>query len=162
MTNFDPGGFLLLLTVIPSVVAGAVSITVAGLAARFGYGEYESNVVVILGALVAAWIGAAFAISTSMLLILAVTLAMVGAYAATRSVTAASIGWVVGVLLLFAAFAVASSLGIYRGVDQTGTPQGLVAQYLPAFYAVGLFVCGAIGGKAVQSTGPLLEHLRDR
>lgn len=162
MTNFDPGGFLLLLTVIPSVVAGAVSITLAGLAARFGYGEYESNVVVILGALIAAWIGAAFAISTSMLLILAVMLAMIGAYAATRSVTAASIGWVVGVLLLFVAFAVASSLGVYRGVDPTGTPQGLVSQYLPAFYAAGLFVCGAIGGKAVQLTGPLLDHLGDR
>lgn len=56
----------------------------------------------------------------------------------------------VGVVLLFAAFIGLSALGVYRGVDRAGMPQGLIAQHLLAFYTVGLFVFGAVGGTAVQ------------
>lgn len=149
MTNFDPGGFLLLLTVIPAVVAGAVSITLAHIAVRLGYGEYETNVAVLLAVLIAAWIVAALVISTSLLQILAVVLAMGGAFAVTRSISVSSYGWVLGVLLLFAAFTVLSVAGVYRGVDQTGRPQGIIAEHLVLFYYSGLLVFGAIGGKVV-------------
>jgi hypothetical protein len=87
VTNFDPGGLLLLLTVIPSAVAGVVSVGVAHLAARLGYGEYDSNVAIVLGVLAAAWVVASLLVSTEMVQILAVGLAMVGAFAVTRSVT---------------------------------------------------------------------------
>lgn len=150
MTNFDPGGLLMLLTVIPAVVAGAVSISGAHLLTRLGYGEYETTVAVILGILIVVWIGASLLITTSMLTILAVTLAMAGAFIVTRNITAASYGWVLGVVLLFAAFTAVSILGIYKGVDQTGRPQGLIAQHFYIFYAVGLFAFGAVCGKAVQ------------
>lgn len=160
MTNFDPAGFLLLLTVIPSVVAGAVSISLAHLSARLGYGEYETNVAVVLGVLVVAWIAASLAVSTAMLQILAVTLAMVGAYAVTRSVTSASYGWVVGVVALFAAFAALSALGVYQGVDQSGRPQGVIARNLPAFYFGGLLVFGAVGGAAVHGVRARLHSFR--
>ena len=150
MTNFDPGCFLMLLAVIPAVVAGAVPIAVAQVAARLGYGKYETNVTAILAVMIVGWIGAALVISTGMLQILAVTLAMVGAYVATRSITAASYGWMFGVVLLFAVFIVLSVLGVYKGVDQTGVPQDLISQYLFAFYYGGLLVFGAVVGKAVQ------------
>lgn len=149
MTNFDPGGLLLLLTLIPAVVAGAVSITLANIAVRLGYGEYETNVAVLLAVLIAAWIVAAFVVSTSLLQILAVVLAMIGAFAVTRSISVSSYGWVLGVLLLFAAFTVLSVAGVYRGVDQSGRPQGIIAQHLVLFYYSGLLVSGAIGGKVV-------------
>lgn len=147
MTNFDPGGFLVLLTVIPSVVAGGLSIGAARLAARFGYADYETAVVAALGGLIVAWIGASLLVSTAMLRILAVTLSMAGAFAATRSVTASSYGWVLGVLLLFVAFLGLSALGVYQGVDRTGTPQGLLSRHLMASYYGGLFAFGAVGGK---------------
>jgi len=150
VTNFDPGGFLVLLTTIPAVVAGAVSIGLAHLIDRLGYVDYERAVVAILGVLVFAWVIAALVVSTAMLYILIVTLAMVGAYAATRSVRAASYGWVLGVVLLFLAFAVLSALGVYKGVDQSGTPQDFISQNLAISFFVGLFVCGAVGGKTVQ------------
>jgi predicted outer membrane lipoprotein len=150
VTNFDPGGFLVLLTVIPAVVAGAVSVGLAQVSARFGYGDYETNVAAVLGVLVLGWIAAALVVSTSMLYILAVTLAMAGAFAATRSVSAASYGWVLGVVLLFAAFAVLAALGVYEGVDRAGQPQDPVSRNLAAFYVGGLFALGAAGGKAVQ------------
>lgn len=152
MTNFDPGGFLLLLTVIPAVVAGVVSITLAHVAARVGHGEYDTNVVVVLAVLIVAWIVAAIVVSTGMLQMLAVVLAMIGAFAVTRSVTVSSYGWVVGVVLLFATFIVLSAGGVYRGVDQTGRPQGLIARHLYLFYYSGLLIFGAIGGKVVALT----------
>jgi hypothetical protein len=157
MTNFDPGGFLMLLTVIPAVVAGVVSIGLAHLVARLGYGTYETNVVSILAVMVVGWIAAALIVSNGMLTILAVVLAMVGAFAATRDVTASSYGWVFGVVLLFVAFVVLSALGIYRGVDNTGRPQDVISGNLGVFYAGGLFVFGAIAGKAVAM---LREWLR--
>jgi nitrate/nitrite transporter NarK len=92
MTNFDPGAFLLLLTVIPAVVAGVVSITLAHLTARLGYGEYKTNVAALLAVLIIAWIVAAVLVSTNLLQILAVVLAMVGAFAVTWSITASSYG----------------------------------------------------------------------
>lgn len=150
MTNFDPGGFLVLLTVIPAVVAGVVSIGAARLASRLGYGAYETNVAAILGLLILGWIGASLVVTTSMLRILAVTLSMVGAYAATRSIMASSYGWVLGVVLLFAAFVGLSALGVYQGVDQAGRPQGFISRHLFALYYVGLFAFGAVGGTAVQ------------
>ncbi|MFB6232727.1 MAG: hypothetical protein ABEH61_00560 [Haloarculaceae archaeon] len=153
MTNFDPGGFLVLLTAIPAVVAGVFSVSLAHLTARLGYGDYETNVIVIVGVLLAGWAVAAFVISTAMLYILAVTLSMAGAFAVTRSVTDASYGWVLGVVLLFLAFTVLATAGIYQGVERTGAPQGLVARHLAVSYLVGLFVCGAAGGKAVQILG---------
>lgn len=149
MTNFDPGGILLLLTVIPAVLGGAISIALAHGLARFRVGAYESNVTVVVAVLILAWIVAAAFVSTSMLTVLAVTLSMVGAYAVTRDVTATSYGWALGVVLLFAVFVVLSNLGVYRGVDATGRPQGLIAQNFFAFYATGLLVCGAIAGKVV-------------
>lgn len=150
VTNFDPGGFLMLLTVIPAVAAGVVSVGIAQVSARLGYGEYETNVTVVLAILVIGWIVASFLFTTSMLQILAVILAMIGAFAVTRSVTASSYGWVIGVVLLFGAFTALTVLGIYQGVDQTGRPQGLIARHLRVFYYAGLFVSGAIGGKAAQ------------
>lgn len=150
MTNFDPGGFLLLLTAIPAVVAGVFSVSLAHLTARLGYGDYETNVTVLVGVLLAAWTVAAFVISTAMLYILAVTLSMAGAYAVTRSVTDASYGWVLGVLFLFLGFTVLATVGLYQGVDRTGAPQGLVARHLAVSYLLGLLVCGAAGGKAVS------------
>lgn len=150
MTNFDPGGFLLLLTVIPSVVAGVVSVGLAHLATGLGYGDYETTVVATLGVLVLGWIAAALVVSTSMLYILAVTLSMAGAYAATRSVSAASYGWVLGVVGLFVAFAVLAAVGVYEGVDQRGVPQDVISRNLAVSYTVGLLVFGALGGKAVQ------------
>jgi len=151
MTNFDPGGLLLLLTVIPAVVAGAVSITLAHAAAWLGYGEYDTNVAVVLAILLAAWIVTAVFVSTSMLRILAVVLAMVGAFAVTRSVTVSSYGWVLGVVLLFAAFVVLSVADVYRGVDRTGRPLGIVARNLSLFYYGGLLVAGAVGGKVAEA-----------
>jgi hypothetical protein len=153
MTNFDPGGFLVLLTVIPSVVAGVVSVAVADLAARFGYGAYERNVVIILGFLAAGWIAASLVVSTSMLHILAVALAVLGAYAVTRDVRQTSYGWVLGVILLYLAFAVLAWTGVYGGVDATGRPQGVIARNLFVSYYVGLFVCGALGGVVVRILG---------
>lgn len=153
MTNFDPGGLLLLLTVIPTVVAGTVSIGVAKFVAWLGYGDYETDVVVSLGAMIVAWIAASLVVSTEMLQILAVTLSMVGAYAVTRSITASSYGWVLGVVLLFIAFVGLDALGLYQGVDRTGRPQGLISQHFYWFYAVGLFGFGALGGKAVEAFG---------
>lgn len=150
MTNFDPGGFLLLLTVIPAAVAGVVSITLAHVAARLGYGEYDTNVVGLLAVLIIAWIVAALFVSTGMLQILAVVLAMFGAFAVTRSITMSSYGWVLGILLLFAAFTVLSAVGLYRGVDQTGRPQGIIARHLDLFYYSGLLIFGAIGGAVVD------------
>lgn len=150
MTNFDPGGLLLLLTVIPAVMAGILSIAGATLADRLGFGTYETNVAAMVAVLIVAWIVAAFIVSTAMLQILAVTLAMAGAYAATRSVTASSYGWVLGVVLLFGAFTVLSALGIYQGVDQTGRAQGILSQHFYWFYAGGLLAFGALGGRAVQ------------
>lgn len=150
MTNFDPGGVLVLLTVIPAVVAGVLSVGLAHLVSWIGYGEYETNVAVILGVLIAGWIAAALVVSTSMLLILSVVLSMIGAYAATRSIQSSSYGWVLGVVLLFVAFAVLSALGIYEGVDRTGVPQGFLAEHLRAAYFGGLLVFGAIAGKAVH------------
>lgn len=150
MTNFDPGGFLVLLTVIPAVVAGAVSVGLAHLVDRLGYAEYERAVAAVLGVLVLGWIAAAFVVSTAMLYILTVSLAMAGAFAATRSVSAASYGWVLGVVLLFVAFVGLSAAGVYQGVDQAGQPQDIVSRNLAAFYAGGLFAFGAVGGKAVQ------------
>lgn len=90
MTNFDPGWFLMLLSVIPAVIAGVVSIGVAHLASRLGYGEYETTVTVILGVLIVGWTGGSLVLSTSMLHILAVALSMVGAFAVTRSITAST------------------------------------------------------------------------
>lgn len=162
MTNFDPGGFLLLLTVIPAVVGGAISIALAHGLARLGVGKYETDVTVIVAVLVLAWIVAAAFVSTSMLAILAVTLSMVGAYAVTRDVTATSYGWALGVVLLFAVFVVLSVLGVYRGVDASGRPQGLIAQHLFAFYATGLLVCGAIAGKAVAIVRAWLHGVHRR
>jgi hypothetical protein len=104
VTNFDPAGFLVLLTVIPSVAAGIVSIGGAHLAARLGVETYERSVLAIVGALIAVWVVAAVVVSTAVLQVLAVTLAMVGAYAATRNVSLSSYVWVVGVVLLFVAF----------------------------------------------------------
>lgn len=150
MTNFDPGGFITLFTVLPSVVAGVVSIGVAHLASRLGYGDYERNVAAIVAVLLVGWAGTALLVSTSLLLILAVTLSMVGAFAVTRSVRATSYGWVLGVVLLFVAFAVLSALGVYRGVDQTGVPQGPFSRHVEGFYFGGLLVFGAIGGAVVR------------
>lgn len=151
MTNFDPGGLLLLLTVVPAVVAGAVSVGVATLASRLGYGAYERNVAAVLGVLLAGWVVASLLVSTAMLRILAVTLAMAGAFVATRDVAASSFGWVLGVVLLFAAFAALSALGLYAGVDRTGTPRGPLSRHFLAVYHVGLFAAGAVGGLAVQA-----------
>lgn len=151
MTNFDPGGLLLLLTVIPAVAAGLVSITLAHVAAWVGYEEYETSVVVLLAVLISAWIVAAFLVSTSLLQILAVVLAMIGAFAVTRSITASSYGWVLGVVLLFVTFIVLSTVGVYRGVDQTGRPQGSIARHVDMFYYGGLLIYGAIGGKVVET-----------
>jgi lysylphosphatidylglycerol synthetase-like protein (DUF2156 family) len=158
VTNFDPGGFLVLLTVIPAVIAGAVSVGLAHLLARLGYADYETGVVAVLGLLLLAWIGAALLIETTMLVILAVTLSMAGAYVATRSVRTASYGWVLGVVLMFLAFGAASAAGIYQGVDQSGVPQGLLARNVGVAYAVGLFVFGLAGGGVVR----LLRALWDR
>lgn len=151
VTNFDPGGFLMLLTVIPAVAAGFVSVGLALLTSRIGYGDYETNVVMIVGLMLVGWLVTALIITTSMLQILAVSLAMVGAFAVTRSVTAASIGWVLGVVLLFVVFIGLDVLSIYQGVDPTGRPTGLISRHLYAFYYGGLLVCGGVGGKAVQS-----------
>ncbi len=151
MTNFDPGGFLMLLTVIPAIAAGAVSIGMAHLTARLGLGDYETNVAVVLATLLLGWIAAAFVVSTGMLQILAVTLAMAGAYGTTRSVAASSYGWVLGVVLLFVTYAGVAAMGIYKGVDQTGRPQGLLSRHLRVFYYAGLLGFGAVGGKAVQA-----------
>jgi hypothetical protein len=85
-----------------------------------------------------------------MLYVLVVTLAMVGAYAATRSVRAASYGWMLGVVLLFFVFTALAALGVYKGVDQSGIPQDFISRNLAVSFVVGLFVCGAVGGKAVQ------------
>ncbi len=150
VTNYDPGWFLMLLTVIPAILAGVISIGVAQLTSRLGYGEYDTTVVLVLGILLIGWIGASLLISTGLLQILAVTLAMAGAFAVTRNVTASSYGWILGVLVLFAAFIGLDALGIYGGVDQTGIPQGRLARHLRVSYSVGLFVFGAIGGKIVQ------------
>lgn len=150
MTNFDPGGFLVLLTTIPAVIAGVVSIGLAHLVARLGYGDYETNVAAILGALVVAWVGAALVVTTGMLYVLLVVLSMVGAYAATRSVSAASYGWVLGVAGLFVAFTVLAAVGVYQGVDQRGVPQDIISRNLAVSYTVGLLAFGALGGKGVQ------------
>lgn len=160
MTNFDPGGFVVLLTVLPSIVAGVVSIGGAHLASWLGYGGYERNVAALVAALLVGWVVAALVISTGMLLILAVTLSMVGAYAVTRSVRATSYGWVLGVVLLFVAFGVLSALGVYRGVDQAGVPQGFISRHLEAFYFGGLLVFGAIGGATVAAFGAVARGVR--
>ena len=149
MTNFDPGGLLVLLTVIPSLVAGAVSIAGGHVAARLGYGRYEANVAALLGLLLLAWIAAALVVSTAMLTVLAVVLAMAGAYLASRDVAAASYGWVLGVVLLYVAFAALAAVGLYHGVDSRGRPVGVIARNVYAFYAGGLFACGAVGGAVV-------------
>lgn len=150
MTNFDPGGFLILLTTIPAVIAGVVSVGLAHLTARLGYGDYETNVAALLGVLVVGWVGAALVVSTAMLYVLLVVLSMVGAYAATRSVSAASYGWVLGVVGVFVAFTVLAALGIYQGVDRSGVPQDFISRNLAVSYTVGLLAFGAAGGKAVQ------------
>jgi len=72
------------------------------------------------------WIAAALVVSTGMLYILAVTLAMAGAFAGL------------------------SAAGVYHGVDGAGQPQDPVSRNLAAFYAGGLFAFGAVGGKVVQ------------
>lgn len=150
MTNFDPGGFLILLTTIPAVVAGVVSVGLAHLIAGLGYGDYETNVAALLGVLILAWIGAALVVSTAMLYVLLVVVAMVGAYAATRSVSDASYGWVLGVVGLFLAFTVLAALGVYQGVDQRGVPQDFISRNLAVSYTVGLLAFGAAGGKAIR------------
>jgi len=160
VTNFDPGGFIMLLTVLPATIAGVLSIGLARLASRFGYGGYERNVAAIVAVLLVGWVGAALVISTGMLLILAVTLSMVGAFAVTRSVRTTSYGWVLGVVLMFVAFGVLSALGIYRGVDQAGVPQGFISRHLEAFYFGGLLVFGAIGGVAVKAVQVVARGLR--
>jgi hypothetical protein len=153
MTNFDPGGFLVLLTVIPAVVAGVTAITLAHLAARVGYGDYERNVVLVLAVLAAAWMVASLVVSASMLLILAVGLAVLGAYAVTRDVRQTSYGWVLGVVFLYVAFGVLAWTGVYAGVDATGRPQGVIASNLFVSYSLGLFLCGAVGGAVVRLLG---------
>lgn len=140
----------MLLTVIPAVVAGVVSIGAAHLAARLGVGDYETNVAVVVGGLLLAWIAASLVVSTGLLVILAVTLSMVGAFLVTRSITETSYGWVLGIVLLFVAFLALDALGIYRGVDRTGRPQGLLTRHLRAFYYLGLLVAGAVAGKVVE------------
>lgn len=90
MTNFDPVGFLMLLTVIPAVVAGAISVGVSQLTSRHGYGDYETTVAAVVGVLIIGWIGVSLLVTTSMMQILAVMLSMIGAFAATRSITASS------------------------------------------------------------------------
>lgn len=147
MTNFDPGGFLMLFTVIPTVVAGVISIGTALLVSRLDIADYDTAVVVVLTLLVVGWTGGAIVIGTGMLQILAVVLAMLGAFLVTQNVRAASVGWVLGVVLFFAAFVTISVIGIYQGVDQTGTPQDVISRNLRLFYHVGLLVFGAIGGK---------------
>lgn len=162
MTNFDPAGFLLLLTVIPAVVAGTVSITVGHVVSRLGVSDYERAVTATVGVLAAAWIVAAVLVSTGMLQILLVGLSMVGAYAVTRSVADTAYAWVLGVVLLFGAFVALSALGIYQGVDQRGRPQGIIAQNLSVFYAVGLFLGGVVAGGIVAGVRRLLaERGRD-
>lgn len=160
MTNFDPGGLLMLLTVIPAVVAGVASVGLAHLGARLGVGEYETNVAVVLAVLLFAWIAASLVVSTDMLRILAVTLSMLGAYLVTRNVADASYGWVLGVLLLFVAFLSLDALGIYGGVDRSGRPQGLLARHLFAVYYLGLFLAGVIAGKAVDLSRDVLADVR--
>lgn len=150
MTNIDPGGILVLLTVILAVPAGIVSIALAHLVAWLGYGDYEGNVWAILAAMaVVLVVGSLVFVETSMLYILSVVLAMVGAYAVTRDRTATSYGWVLGVLFLYLGFALLSATGLYAGVDRTGTPQGVISRNLFVFYYGGLFVCGALGGAMV-------------
>ncbi|MFB6312200.1 MAG: hypothetical protein ABEH64_13585 [Salinirussus sp.] len=150
MTNFDPLGFLLLFTVIPAVGAGIISITVAQLAARLGVGRYERTVFSILAVLIVLWIVTAVLVSLAMLQILAVVLAMVGAFAVTRNLRSTSYGWVLGVVLLYFAFTVLGISGIYRGVDQLGRPQGLIARHVAVFYYGGLLLFGAIGGTIAE------------
>jgi hypothetical protein len=150
MTNIDPGGLLVALTVIPAVIAGTVSVGTAHLVARLGYGTYERAVLAVLAVLVVGWVGAALVVSTSMLHILAVTLSMVGAFAVTQSVRSASYGWVLGVVLFFVAFLGMDWLGLYQGVDGSGRARGIVARHLFAFYYGGLFLFGAVGGKIVE------------
>jgi hypothetical protein len=150
MTNFDPGGLVMLLTVLVTVPAGVVSIGGAHLAARLGVGNYETDVVAILAVLLLAWVVAGFVVSDGMFLLLAVTLAMAGAFAVTRSVRDASYGWVLGVVLLFLAWWAAAAAGVYQGVDDRGRPQGPIARNLEAFYLGGLLVGGVVGGKLVE------------
>jgi hypothetical protein len=149
MTNFDPGGLLVLLTVIPALVAGVASIAIAHVGARVGIGTYERNVAAVLAVLAVAWIVASLFVSTSMLHVLAVALAVLGAYAVTRDVRQTSYGWVLGVVLLYVAFAVLAWTGLYAGVDATGRPRGVIARNLFVSYYVGLFACGALGGAIV-------------
>lgn len=151
MTNFDPGGLIMLFTVIPAIIAGILSIGGAHLSSRLGFGDYDQTVVVIIGVLLIGWIGASLVISNSMLIILGVVLSMVGAYAVTRSIRATSYGWVLGVVLMFVAFGILSSIGIYKGVDQTGVPQDVISRQLEFFYFGGLLVFGAIGGGVVTA-----------
>ncbi|PTD94719.1 hypothetical protein C9439_01000 [archaeon SCG-AAA382B04] len=94
----------------------------AHFASYAGYGEYERNVVFVLGFMVMFWIVAAFIINNSMLIVLSVVFAMVGAYATTGNIIVASYGWVLGVFLLYLAFPVLTFLGIYQGVNQQGVP----------------------------------------
>lgn len=54
--------------------------------------------------LIIGWIGVSLLVTTSLRQILAVTFSMIGAFAVTRSITASSYGWVLGVVLMFAAF----------------------------------------------------------
>lgn len=147
MTNFDPGGFLVMLTVLPSVIAGLISIGGGHLLAWAGIGSYPRNVVTVLGILIGGWILAALVVSTGMLYILSVVLAMAGAYIVTQNVTEASYGWVIGVILLLVLFIVLSVAGIYQGVTQTGRPRGFLSRHLVPAFLVGLFLCGAVGGK---------------
>lgn len=157
MTNVDPGGLLVLLTVIPAVVAGVASITIARLVAWAGYGTYGRTVWAVLGVLALAWIVAVLVVvgDATMLFVLAVGLAMIGADAVTRDASATSYGWVLGVVILYLGFAVLSWTGLYAGVDRTGRPQGVVARNLLAFYLGGLFAGGMVGGAIVRC-------LRDR
>lgn len=54
--------------------------------------DYETNVAVVVAVLIIGWVGAALVVSRGMVQILAATLAMVGAYAVTRSIAATSCG----------------------------------------------------------------------
>lgn len=152
MTNVDPGGLLVLLTVIPAVVAGGFSIGLAHLVAWLGDVSYRRTVWVVLGVLVLAWIVAALVVvgEATMLYVLAVGVAMLGAFVVTRDVSATSYGWVLGVVLLYLGFAVLSWAGLYAGVDRAGRPQGIIARNLLVFYLGGLFAGGMVGGAVVR------------
>jgi len=153
VTNFDPGGVLVVATVLPSAIAGVLSIGGAHIAARLGVADYDTTVVTILAVLTVAWVVTAVLVSTSLLQILGVGLTVVGAYAVTRSVRATSYAWVLGVVLFFAAFVALSVLGVYQGVDQRGRPQDPLARNLAVVYYGGVLAFGVIGGAVVRLVG---------